>query len=96
MEKYQQGLKLELTFADACRFWSISENLRGEALDARMDKLRTSLAEAGQIIGPSGADLSNGRNVSPDDLRLVRRVDDYLMERFSRHLTLLRNRVERT
>lgn len=94
-EKFQQGLKLELTFADACRFWNISENLRGEAIDARMDKLRAGLAEAERIIGTSGADLSNGRNVSADDLRLLRRVDDYLMERFSRHLSLLRNRVER-
>ena len=95
-EKHQQGLKLELTFADACRFWNISESVRGEALDARMDKLRAGLAEAERIIGPGGADLSNGRNVSADDLRLLHRVDDYLMERFSRHLTLLRNRVERS
>src|SRR5262249_34172498 len=37
VEKFQQGLKLELTFADACRFWGISENLRGDALDSRLN-----------------------------------------------------------
>lgn len=95
VEKYQQGLKLELTFADACRFWNISENLRGEAVDARMDKLRAGLADTERLIGADGADLSNGRNVSADDIRLVRRVSEYLLERFSRHLNLLRNRVER-
>ncbi|MBY0525889.1 MAG: hypothetical protein K2R98_21025 [Gemmataceae bacterium] len=95
VEKYQQGLKLELTFSDACKFWGITENLRGEALDARMDKLRANLAEADRVVGSAGADLSNGRNVSADEMRLLHKVDEYLMERFSRHLSLLRNRVER-
>jgi hypothetical protein len=96
VEKYQQGLKLELTFADACKFWGITENLRGEVLDARMNRLRASMAEADRVVGTTGADLSNGRNVSAEEMRLLHKVDDYLVERFSRHLTLLRNRVERS
>jgi len=49
-----------------------------------------------RIIGEIDVELSNGRSVSKDEIRLLRKVDDYLMERFSRHLTLLRNRVERS
>ncbi len=96
VEKYQQGLKLELTFADACRFWGINENLHGEALDARLNKLRASLAEIDMLIGHGGVDLSNGRSVSASDIALLHQVDEYLKERFGRHLTLLRNRVVRS
>lgn len=95
VDKYQEGHKAELTFADACRFWGITENLRGEALDNRLEKLRIGLAEIDQLIGKTGADLSTGRNIAPEDIALVHKVDEYLMDRFSRHLTLVRNRVER-
>jgi hypothetical protein len=95
VEKYQQGLKLELTFADACKFWGITDSMRGEALDARLNRLRAGLAEVDRLVPPAGIDLSNGRSVSPDDLKLVHKVDDYLADRFGRHLTLLRNRGER-
>lgn len=94
VEKFQQGLRLELSFADACTFWGITENLRGDALDARMAKLRADLAEVGRVIGTAGADLSNGRNVSPEEVLALHLVDDYLTERFGRHLALLRNRQE--
>ncbi|MBL8794159.1 MAG: hypothetical protein JNM56_09655 [Planctomycetia bacterium] len=96
VEKYQQGLKLELTFADACKFWGISENLRGEALDARMDRLRAGLTEMDRLVGSGGGvDLSNGRNIGKDEMKQIHKVDEYLSERFGRHLSLLRNRGER-
>lgn len=94
-EKYQEGLKLELTFADACKFWGVTENLRGEAVDARLARLRTGFTDVERVLGDSDVELSNGRSVSKEDVRLLRKVDDYLMERFSRHLTLLRNRSDR-
>jgi hypothetical protein len=94
-EKFQQGLKLELTFADACKYWGITENLRGDALDARMDRFRSSLSEVDRVVATTGIDLSNGRSISADEVRQLHKVDDYLNERFSRHLSLLKNRVER-
>jgi hypothetical protein len=94
VEKYQEGLKLELTFSDACKFWGIPETLRGDAVESRLNRLRAGLAEVDRLVG-SGVDLSSGRNVGPDDLRLIHKVDDYLAERFGRHLSLLRNRGER-
>jgi hypothetical protein len=96
VEKYHQGLKLELTFADACKFWGINENMHGDALDARLHKLRSSIAELDLAVGRHGIDLSNGRSVSSDDIALLQQVDEYLKERFGRHLTLLRNRVGRS
>lgn len=95
VQKFEEGLKDELTFADACRFWGITENLHGEALTARLDRLRAILAEVERVLGGSTAELSNGRSVSRDDLYLLTAVHEYLEERFARHLTLLRNRVGR-
>jgi hypothetical protein len=96
VEKFQQGLKLELTFGDACKFWGVTENLRGEAVDAKLDRLRAGITDVERVLGENDVELSNGRSISKDEIKLVRKVDDYLMERFSRHLTLLRNRADKS
>jgi hypothetical protein len=92
VEKFQEGRKLEMTFADATRYWGITENMRGEALDAKINRLRASLADFDRMLGSTGATLSNGRSVGTDDIALLCDVHAYLEEKFSRHLTLLRNR----
>jgi hypothetical protein len=93
VEKLEEDRKEELTFADACRFWGITENLHGEALDARLERVRGTLTDLARVIGTGNAELSNGRSISMDDIALLSQVNDYLEERFARHLTLLRNRV---
>jgi hypothetical protein len=93
--KFEEGLKEELTFADACRFWGITENLHGEALQARLDRTRSILSDVERTIGAGSAELSNGRSVSKDDLNLLMAVHEYLAERFQRHLSLLRTRAAR-
>src|SRR5262249_29150211 len=40
VEKFQEGRKPEMNFADACRFWNISENMQVETVDARLSRLR--------------------------------------------------------
>ncbi len=95
MQKYQESRKQELTFADACRFWGITENLHGDALDARLEKLQRGLADLKRELGQKCAVLTNGRSISADDVSLLCQVHTYLDERFARHLTLLRNRTGR-
>jgi hypothetical protein len=95
-QKVEENRKEELTFADACRFWGITENVHGEALDARLERLRSGLTELARTIGTGNAELSNGRLVSMDDLASLSQVNDYLSERFARHLSLLRNRIVKT
>jgi hypothetical protein len=94
-EKHRAGRQEELKFADACRFWGITENLSGDALDARLDQLGVALAEAEAQIGPGSAILGNGRSVTGNDLGALADIHRHLQERFARHLTLLRNRAER-
>jgi hypothetical protein len=96
VQKYQEGTKNELTFADACRFWGITENMHGAALDAKLDHLRGSLGDLDRLLSQGSAVMSNGRDISSEELDLLCAIRAYLEERFSRHLTLLRNRVERT
>jgi hypothetical protein len=92
LQKFQEGRKQELTFADGCRFWGITENLRGDVLDARMDRFRDNLADVKRALGNASATLSNGRSVEPEDIAELGQVHTYLNERFSRHLNLLRTR----
>jgi hypothetical protein len=94
-QKFEEGLRDEVTFAEACRFWGITENLHGEALTARLDRTRAILADVERILGAGSAELSNGRSVSKDDLNLLAAVHEYLAERFARHLSLLRSRAGR-
>jgi hypothetical protein len=95
VRKYQEGQKQELTFADACRFWSITENLSGSALDARLHAFRAALADIERTVRKGQAVLSDGRAFTFDDANLLSDLHLYLEDRFSRHLTLLRNRSGR-
>jgi hypothetical protein len=93
--KYREGRKGELTFADACRFWGITDNLVGDALDARMEKIRVDLTSAEVRIGLGRAVLSDGRSVSAEDVGTLLDAHAFLESRFARHLSLLRNRTGR-
>jgi hypothetical protein len=94
-EKFREGRQQELTFADACRFWSITENLSSDALDAQLDRMRAALSEIERQIGLGSANLSDGHNVSAEDIALMCDIHRHLSQRFSRHLTLLRSRAAR-
>ena len=92
LEKFNEGRKPELTFADACRFWDISEGMNRETLNSRMAWQRLQFSDLEKALGRGDAELSNGRSVSADDIANLTAVHQYLEERFSRHLNLLRSR----
>ena len=95
VRKYQDNRKPELTFADACRFWSITENLQGAALDDRLASVRATLGDIERAVGKSKTVLSDGRLITGDEANMLCDLHLYLEDRFARHLTLLRNRVAR-
>jgi hypothetical protein len=94
-EKCREGRQQEMNFADACRFWSITENLTGDALDGRLDHLRAALADIERQMGLSSATLGDGHCVTGDDIGQLCDIHKQLQQRFSRHLALLRNRTPR-
>jgi hypothetical protein len=95
LEKFNEGRKSELTFGDACRFWEITDNMNAEAINGRLAKLRFQLTDLERLLDTTDAELSNGRSVSGDHVAHLLQVHQYLEERFSRHLNLLRTRAER-
>jgi hypothetical protein len=93
MQKFSNNRTQDLSFADACRFWGITDNLSGEALDSRLDSVEHTLAKVERMAN-RGTFLVGHREVTKVDLELLREVHDQLQERFARHLTLLRARAK--
>ncbi len=96
LSKFREGHERELTFADACRFWGITENQYGEALNVRLELVRTTLADLDRDLGMGHCVLAGGRSVSGQEIGVLGDLHVHLEQRFNRHLNLLRNRVAKT
>jgi hypothetical protein len=92
VQKFEENRKAELTFADACRFWGITENMKGEALDGKIHQVHTTLSELDRQFAEHDAQLSNGRVITAGDVRVLTNIHRYMEDRFDRHLNLLRAR----
>ncbi len=95
-DKFREGRQQELKFADACRFWGITENHSGDAIDVRLDQVELALAESERRIGAGRAVLASGQSISAGDTGLLCDLHGYLRQRFTPHLNLLRKRAART
>jgi hypothetical protein len=92
VQKFEENRKAELTFADACRFWGITENMKGDALDARLVQVQNSLSELDRTLADADAELSTGRILTAGDVRILTHVHRHMLDRFDRHMNLLRSR----
>ena len=92
VQKFEENRKGELTFADACRFWGISENTKGDALDGRLSQAQAQLAELDRVLADNDAELSSSRVLTAGDIRVLTNIHRYMEDRFERHLNLLRSR----
>lgn len=90
-KKMEEGKAYELSFADACRFWSITDNLSADALDAQLNKVESVLSH-GERAAVKGPIMIGHREVTRSDMEMLRHCHEYLQERFERHLMLLRSR----
>jgi hypothetical protein len=90
--KFEENQKNELAFADACRFWDITQNPQGEAVDERLDQVEKTLNELEQELAQADGRLSNGRLLTAGDIRVLRNIHRYMEDRFDRLLNLLRSR----
>jgi hypothetical protein len=93
VQKFEENRKADLTFADACRFWGITENMKGEPLDDRLRQVGNLLQELDRTLSDADAVLSNGRALMAGDVRFLTNVHRYMEDRFDRHLNLLRSRA---
>jgi hypothetical protein len=94
-QKFEENRKAELTFADACRFWGITENMKGDALDERLEHFNRRLAELERVFADGDALLSGGLEVDAGLIRVLTNIHRYMEDRFDRHLNLLRSRARK-
>jgi hypothetical protein len=95
VERHREGRPNETTFGDACRFWNINNGMNSKTLDERLDKVKAGMALIERTLGNRSTTLRDGRVIGREDIDLLSGVQDYLEQRFSRHLALIRNRSER-
>jgi hypothetical protein len=94
LRKMEEGRKQELTSADAWRFWDITQNLRGDAVDEHLGRVERFLRELEHDLAQADVELSGGRVLTAGDVRVLSNVHRYMVDRFAQHLKLLRNRPE--
>src|SRR5262245_55137151 len=68
VRKFTDGRKFESTFADACRFWNITDSLHGTALDGHLGQFQEELSKLKRKIGKGQATLPSGRTINADDI----------------------------
>jgi hypothetical protein len=91
-QKFEENRKGDLTFADACRFWGITENMKGEQLDEKLTQVQANLAELDRFFAETDAELSSGRILTAGDIRVLTNIHGHMEDRFERHLNLVRSR----
>ncbi|MBI3821528.1 MAG: hypothetical protein HY289_02490 [Planctomycetes bacterium] len=92
VQKFEDNRKQELSFADACRFWGVTENMKGDHLDEKLESMDAVLAELDRILADVDAEMTGGRVVTAGDIRVMTNIHRYMEDRFERHLNLLRKR----
>src|SRR5262249_47699670 len=50
VQKFEDNRKHEVVFADATRFWNITENMKGEQLDDKLEEMDQTLAELDRVL----------------------------------------------
>jgi hypothetical protein len=83
----------DISFADACGFWDADPTQGAEAVKENLTAIKSHLDQADALLAGGSLELSNGRSVDSADVSLLKTLNHYLQERFSRHINLIRNRV---
>ncbi|MCI0641186.1 MAG: hypothetical protein L0Y72_09035 [Gemmataceae bacterium] len=91
-QKFEENRKGDLTFADACRFWGVTENMKGDLLDDRLRDIRKFFMDLDRKLADADAEFSTGRPFTAGDNRFLSNIHRYMEDRFDRHLNLLRSR----
>ncbi len=93
VQKFEDNRKADLSFADACRFWGVTENMKGEQLDETLEQVEQTLAELDRMLADSDSEMPGGRVVQAGDIRVLTNIHRYMEDRFERHLNLLKSRT---
>lgn len=95
VSRYQQGMKRDINFKDACKFWGLPESAQGDAVDQHLKRVPDLLHQVEQLLIGETVELSDGQSVPQDKLRMLDSVHRFLKEQFTRHLSQMRERSRR-
>jgi hypothetical protein len=90
--RYEEGMKREITYRDACRFWGMADNATGDAVDQQLSVVPRTLAAVEQCLVGYSVELSNGQSVNAEDLKSLGSVHHWLVTQFARNLHQQRER----
>lgn len=90
--KHMEDRTSDISFADACEFWDADPASGAESVKEKLSGLRPELEKAESMLSSGPLELSNGRSVESADVSLLKTLNNYLQERFSRHINLVRSR----
>lgn len=93
-QKFRKNALGESTFTEAVRFWGLGDRT-GDAVDERLSEVQKTLAACEKLFERGPQTLGNSRLVSAREISELLNLQEHLLERFHRHLTLLRKRGER-
>ncbi len=91
--KFEDGRKQEVSFSDACKFWTIQDGMNAEQIEFRIHTVKKCLQNVEHQIGLGNAVLSTGQSVAMVDVVRVAEIHKHLEEKFSRHINLLKVRA---
>lgn len=95
VRRFKEGMKREITYKDACRFWGLAETAHGPAVDDAISSVPATLEAVEKLLIGETVELSNGMSASQEDLKTLGAVNKFLLEQFSRHLSLQRDKTRR-
>lgn len=90
--KHMEDRTSDISFADACEFWDADPARGADSVREKLAALKPELDQADSLLGAGPLELSNGRSVESSDVSLLKTLNNYLQERFSRHINLVRSR----
>jgi hypothetical protein len=93
--RYKDGMKREITFKDACKFWGLADNAQGDAVDQALKTVPDLVDKVEKLLIGETIELSSGQMISQQELKSLGSANRYLSEQFTRHLAQMRERTRR-
>jgi hypothetical protein len=93
--RYEEGMKREITYRDACRFWALAEIAHGDAVDVALATVPRAVAVAQTFVVGDVLALDCGMEIRRKELDRLTAVQKFLTEQFARNLEQQRKRAFR-
>jgi hypothetical protein len=90
--RFEEGMKREITYRDACRFWGLSEAASGDAVLRTLNLVPQTIKSVESLLVNDAVELSNGQSVNASELDNLTGLHSWLCDQFARHLDQQRDK----